>query len=290
MRVDKDASAAVSNAQPRRRAVAWPTLGEAAASRNVPRQDDETLIKELTHVVSQLKVSGPGANFEEDLREAVTKCVKAGQEVPKPPTVEEKLAKKLKGEFIFHGLKPLYTVAGDSVQVDDISHKGWINFSALVWGFHGRKDGAFKAFDSFKPGTSTKDTKEWKPKVKRTSGTSIHLIRTLSWESLQKKAFERRDLLVIALTETVEELQRIFLCGSPDKEANLREWLGISDEKVVSWTSNPNVEDAKATAAYAICLCLERDLLIDVNAISTKEDYTTINNRRYGKEKENEMY
>ena len=172
------------------------------------------------------------------------------------------------------------------VLIDDIAHRGWDKFSALVWGFNVKNDDSIKSLASFKPLESNNDSKEWKPKFKRLASINIHLIRTLSWPSLQTKKFERRDLLVTALTEPVEELQKIFQCEVSKKESYLEEWLGIGDVETYSWASKPGYQDPRAKAAYAIIVCLEKVLGIDVNEVAMQEDFTTINNRRYGKKED----
>ena len=107
-----------------------------------------------------------------------------------------------------------------------------------------------------------------------------------SWPSLQTKKFERRDLLVTALTETVWELQKIFLCEVSKKESFLEEWLGIGDVDTYSWASKPGFQDPGAKAAYAIITCLEKVLCMDVNDIAKREDFATINERRHGKKED----
>ena len=246
------------------------------------------LVKDLTEALMGMKATGN--DNEEDIRLTVEKCLNAGQNQSKLSVEEdrmaEKLAKKLKGEFVFYGSKPLYTVSDNIILIDDISHKEWDKFSAKVWGFNGREEEAWKPYlASFNPIDKDNESKEWKPKVKRTMQLACHLIRTLRWESLQQKKFERRDLLVTALTEPVEELQKIFQCAGSVKESHLEEWLGIEEDKIISWSSKPGTQDPRAKAAYAICLCLENLLSIDVNGIATLEDFATLNNRRNAKER-----
>ena len=246
------------------------------------------LVKDLTDALVGMKAAGNDS--EEDIKVAIEKCLSACQNQAKSSTEEdrtvEKLTKKLKGEFIFHGSKPLYTVSENIISIDDISHREWDKFSAKVWGFNGREEASWKPYlSAFNPIDKDNESKEWKPKVKRTMQLACHIIRTLRWESLQQKKFERRDLLVTALTEPVEELQKIFQCTGSVKESHLEEWLGIEEDMIISWSSKPGTQDPRAKAAYAICLCLENLLSIDVNGIATLEDFATLNNRRNGKEK-----
>ena len=270
---------------------AWRGNTRTSSATQRTTDDKAAFIKDLTETL--LAMNAVGNSSEDDIKQAVEKCVNAEREQSEnddeAEKAAEKIVKKLKGEFVFHGLKPLYTVDDKSVLIDDIAHRGWDKFSAQVWGFNVKNDDSIKSLAAFKPLDSDNDSKEWKPKFKRSTSITIHLIRTLSWSSLQTKKFERRDLLVTALTEPVGELQKIFQCEVSRKESYLEEWLGIGDVETYSWTSKPGCQDPKAKAAYAIIACLEKVLGIDVNDVAMQEDFTTINNRRYGKKEDKQM-
>ena len=268
---------------------AWRNNARFTTATRSSEEDQTTLIKNLTETL--VAMNAAGSSNEDDIKSAVEKCVKAEQEQQKIEVeagkAADKIIKKLKDQFVFYGEKPLYTVDADGVVlIDDLNHKGWEKFSAMVWGINVKVDDSIKNSAAFKPVDDDNDSKEWKPKFKRSAAINCHLIRTLSWPSLQTKKFERRDLLVTALTETVWELQKIFLCEVSKKESFLEEWLGIGDVETYSWASKPGYQDPGAKAAYAIISCLEKVLGVDVNEIAKREDFATINERRHGKKED----